>query len=160
MRRALWPEDEGGGAHADDIDRFFAGERRLLPLEVLIALDDHGTAAGFAELCIRPYAEGCVTDRVAYLEGWYVEPWARRRGIGRLLVTAAEAWARAQGCSEFASDALLDNETSAAAHRAIGFVEVECIRCFRKFVGPGEDPAANGTAGVRPGTDRDQESSE
>jgi len=30
------------------------------------------------------------------------------------------------------SDALIDNETSAAAHRALGFVETVQIRCFRK----------------------------
>jgi aminoglycoside 6'-N-acetyltransferase I len=36
------------------------------------------------------------------------------------------------GCSEFASDALAENTASAAAHRALGFEEVEVIRCFRK----------------------------
>ncbi|MGH8639285.1 MAG: GNAT family N-acetyltransferase, partial [Burkholderiales bacterium] len=86
-------------------------------------------------------AEDCVTDRVAYLEGWYVEPHARRLGIGRALVAAAEDWARAQECTEFGSDAVLENEASAAAHRALGFVETVQIRCFRKFLGPGEDPA-------------------
>ena len=57
---------------------------------------------------------------------------ARGRGVGRALVAAAEAWARGRGCTEFASDALLDNATSAAAHKALGFEEVEQIRCFRK----------------------------
>jgi aminoglycoside 6'-N-acetyltransferase I len=47
-------------------------------------------------------------------------------------VAAAEDWARGQGCTEFASDTLLDNDVSSAAHRALGFEEVECIRCFRK----------------------------
>ncbi len=32
----------------------------------------------------------------------------------------------------FASDALLDNVDSAAAHRALGFQETVQIRCFRK----------------------------
>ena len=130
MRRALWPED-GPGTHADEIDRYLA---RALhnPLEVLIAFDERQRAVGFAELSIRDYAEDCVTDRVAYLEGWYVVPESRRQGVGRALVAAAEDWARAQGCSEFASDALLDNQTSAEAHRALGFEETVRIRCFRK----------------------------
>ena len=99
---------------------------------MLIAEAAGGEAVGFAELSIRPYAEGCRTDRVAFLEGWYVVPAARRRGVGRELVAAAEEWARSQGCTEFASDAELDNETSAAAHRALGFAEVARLRCFRK----------------------------
>ncbi|PYO48007.1 MAG: AAC(6')-I family aminoglycoside N-acetyltransferase, partial [Gemmatimonadetes bacterium] len=94
--------------------------------------DDRSVPLGFAELSIRNYAEECVTDRVGYLEGWYVAPEARRRGIGRALVAAAEEWARQSGCIEFGSDALIDNQVSAAAHRALGFVETVQIRCFRK----------------------------
>jgi aminoglycoside 6'-N-acetyltransferase I len=129
FRHALWPEEAEGG-HAREIEAFFAG-RSQEPLAVLLA-ERGGEVVGLAELSIRPYAEGCSTGRVAYLEGWYVRPGARRSGVGRALVGAAEAWGRAQGCTEFASDALLDDEVSAAAHRALGFTEVEQIRCFRK----------------------------
>ena len=130
MRCALWPEGPES-EHRVEVDRFFAGELDN-PLEVLIADDSRGTVLGFAELSIRAYAEECLTDRVAYLEGWYVVPEARRRGVGRALVQAAEAWGRGQGCTEFASDALIDNEVSAKAHRALGFTETVQIRCFRK----------------------------
>jgi aminoglycoside 6'-N-acetyltransferase I len=132
MRCALWPEGPEAG-HRDDIERFFAGRLRN-PLQTLLAVGDAGAALGFVELSVRSYAEDCVTDRVAYLEGWYVVPEARRRGVGRALVQAAENWAREQGCAEFASDALLDNHISAAAHRALGFEETAQIRCFRKVV--------------------------
>jgi aminoglycoside 6'-N-acetyltransferase I len=134
MREALWTEDTSA-AHAREIAQFFAGNLRE-PLEILLAVDDSGVPVGFAELSIRAYAEDCVTDRVAYLEGWYVVPEARRRGVGRALVVAAEQWALAQGCTEFGSDALIDNDTSAAAHRALGFVETVQLRCFRKPLGP------------------------
>ena len=130
MREALWPE-EGASPHGREVEQFFAGALRL-PLEVLIAEDVDGRAIGFAELSIRPYAEGCETDRVAFLEGWYVEPEHRRRGAGRALVKAAEEWAAAQGCTEFGSDALIDNTASAAAHAAVGFEEVAQVRCFLK----------------------------
>ena len=129
MREALWPD--AGGGHAAEIAQYLAGRLRM-PLEVLLAFDPSGAPVGFAELSIRPYAEDCVTDRVAYLEGWYVVPSARRQGVGRALVVAAEEWGRAQGCTEFASDALLDNDTSAVAHRALGFDETVQIRCFKK----------------------------
>jgi aminoglycoside 6'-N-acetyltransferase I len=84
---------------------------------VLLAEDAVGDIVGIAELSIRAYAEGCRTDRVAYLEGWYVVPEARRQGVGRALIESAEEWARAQGCTEFASDIQPANEVSAAAHR-------------------------------------------
>jgi aminoglycoside 6'-N-acetyltransferase I len=138
MRCALWPEGSES-EHGDEISRFFAGQLRD-PLQALLVFDHSGTAFGFAELSIRPYAEDCVTDRVAYLEGWYVIPEFRRQGAGRALVRAAEEWARAQRCAEFASDALLDNDVSAAAHRALGFEETVQIRCFRKVVDPSKLP--------------------
>ncbi|PYR90548.1 MAG: AAC(6')-I family aminoglycoside N-acetyltransferase [Acidobacteria bacterium] len=132
MRQALWPD--GIDEHAGEIERYFAGLLHM-PVEVLLAVDGDAVV-GFAELSIRAYAEDCVTDRVAYLEGWYVEPGHRRRGVGRALVTAAKAWARSQGCTEFASDALIDNDASAAAHQALGFVETVQLRCFRKSLEP------------------------
>jgi aminoglycoside 6'-N-acetyltransferase I len=134
MRCLLWPEGNEA-EHRDEIRRFFAGQLRE-PLQSLLAVDGAGAAVGFAELSIRQYAEDCVTDRVAYLEGWYVVPQSRRQGVGGALVRAAEDWAREQGCAEFASDALLDNHISAAAHRALGFEETVQIRCFRKVVDP------------------------
>ena len=130
MRHALWPEGSAE-EHAGEIEDFFAG-RSAEPLAVLVAEAAPGRLLGFAELSIRSHAEDCTTDRVGYLEGWYVIPEARAQGVGRALVEAAEAWAREQGCTEFASDAEADNELSAAAHRALGFTEAAVIRCFRK----------------------------
>ena len=129
LRQALWPE--GASDHAFEIASYFA-ERMREPLMVLLAFDDAGKPVGLVELNIRNYAEGCDTDQIAYLEGWYVVPEARQHGVGRALIAAAEQWAREEGCSEFASDALLDNDISAAAHRALGFTEVVQLRCFRK----------------------------
>ncbi len=130
MRCALWPgADED---HAREVGQFFtSGVRNLLA--VLIAVDAD-RPVGFAELSIRNCAESCETDRIAYLEGWYVVPAARRRGVGRALVHAAEAWARAQGCTEFGSDTQIHNAVSAAAHHALGFTETEQLRTFRKVL--------------------------
>ena len=131
MREALWPDESG--SHAIEIERYFAGALHM-PLEVLLAFDHTDAVVGFAELSIRAYAEDCTTDRVAYLEGWYVVPGARRQGVGRSLIAAAEEWGRSQGCTEFGSDALLDNDVSEAAHLALGFVETVQLRCFRKVL--------------------------
>ena len=129
LRAALWPE-EPRAQLAESAARFF--ERPEPTLEgVLIAIAS-GQVVGFAELSRRPYAEGCVTSPVGFLEGWFVAPHWRRRGIGRALVAAADAWARERGCREFASDTRFDNTSGAAAHHALGFEEVEQLRCFRK----------------------------
>jgi aminoglycoside 6'-N-acetyltransferase I len=69
---------------------------------------------------------------VPYVEGWYVVPEARRRGMGSGLMAAAETWARARGSAEIASDAVIGNLPSERAHRALGFVEVERAIHFRK----------------------------
>jgi aminoglycoside 6'-N-acetyltransferase I len=130
LRHALWPE-RSEAEHREEIERFFAGGAQE-PLAVLLAEDGAGCPVGLAELSIRAYAEGCRTDRVAYLEGWFVVPQARGCGVGRALIGAAEEWGRSRGCREFASDAQPDNEISAAAHRALGFVDVGLVRCFRK----------------------------
>lgn len=131
MRSALWPE-EPSAEHREEIDRFFAGDFPRDPWAVLLAKEPDGRAIGFAELSVRPYAEGCRGTRVAYLEGWYVDPEARRRGVGRALLAAAEDWGRAQGCRELASDAAPENAVSRTAHRALGFADVGLVRCFRK----------------------------
>jgi aminoglycoside 6'-N-acetyltransferase I len=131
LRSALWPEGSLE-EHAGEIDSYFAG-RAQAPFEVLLAFDGE-RAVGLAELSIRWCAEGCTTDHVAYLEGWYVAPEARRAGVGRALVRAAEEWARAQACTEFASDTDPANERSREAHRVAGFDEVGLVRCFRKVL--------------------------
>jgi aminoglycoside 6'-N-acetyltransferase I len=129
MRHALWPDESD--SHVADVAAFLDGEITM-PLEVLMAFDENGEAIGFAELSIRSYAEDCYSGRVAYLEGWFVDAAARRQGVGAALVDAAEEWGRAQGCTEFASDALIDNEMSLDAHRALGFTETARLVCFRK----------------------------
>lgn len=128
LRCALWPGS--AGEHRPSIERYFAGDRRE-PAEVLIAWDGD-TPAGFVELSIRNVVDGCETGRVGYLEGWYVVPDKRRRGVGRALVDAGQAWARQQGCTEFGSDSDVDNDVSLTAHRELGFEETSRGVHFRK----------------------------
>jgi len=100
-----------------------------------VAEDADSTLLGFAEVALRTdYVPGMRTSPVAFLEAIHVAPAARRRGIARALVTRALAWGRARGCSEFASDALLDNEASHAMHRALGFVETRRVVFFRRDI--------------------------
>ena len=95
-----------------------------------------GELVGLAEASLRhDYVNGTTSSPVGFLEAWYVAPAWRGRGVGRALLRAVEGWTRALGCTELASDALLDNTASHAAHRACGFVETERVVYFRKRVG-------------------------
>jgi aminoglycoside 6'-N-acetyltransferase I len=130
LRCALWP-DSSVPQHQLEMERYFAEDPNG-PKTILLAEDDRGSVVGFAELSIRAFAEGCETDRVAYLEGWFVQPGVRRRGVGRTLLKAVEDWGRSLGCSELASDADVDNALSAIVHRSLGFADVGLVRCFSK----------------------------
>jgi aminoglycoside 6'-N-acetyltransferase I len=90
-----------------------------------LARGPSGEPLGMLELSLRSVAEGCRATPVPYVEGWYVVPEARRRGMGRELMMAAETWARERGYTEIASDALVDNFEPERAHLALGFEEVE-----------------------------------
>ena len=103
--------------------------------EVFLAEREDGSIAGFVEAGSRPYADGCDTSPVGYIEAWYVDPDVRRSGYGRALLRAAEDWARSQGYVEMASDALLDNLISHAAHQRSGYEEVGRVVQFRKPLG-------------------------
>ncbi|MDA1189786.1 MAG: GNAT family N-acetyltransferase [Chloroflexi bacterium] len=128
MRNALWPEYEPGW-HAADLKRFVKDPRFV----AFLAVSPQGRSAGFAEVALRSdYVEGCDTSPVAFLEGIYVRPEFRRRGVARLLVKAAEDWGRSKGCTEFASDALLDNTVSHQMHRRLGFEETDRVVYFKK----------------------------
>jgi aminoglycoside 6'-N-acetyltransferase I len=96
-----------------------------------------GEALGLIEVAQRTdYVNGTSSSPVAFLEGIFVSPGARRQGIARALVAKASEWARSQGCREFASDALLENESSHVMHRALGFKESERVVFFRKQLPP------------------------
>jgi aminoglycoside 6'-N-acetyltransferase I len=97
-----------------------------------VAERPEGRLGGFIEVGLRNYADGCDTSPVGYVEGWYVDPDLRQQGVGAALVRAGEEWARAQGCTEMASDCLLDNEVSLRAHQALGYEEAERLIHFRR----------------------------
>jgi aminoglycoside 6'-N-acetyltransferase I len=133
MQFLLWPDasieelrDEAGAAVSQRIVS-------TLPSTMLVAENETGGLTGFVEVGLRSHADGCNPGRpVGFIEGWFVREQFRAHGIGSALIRAAEAWARANGCMEMASDALLDNQPSLDAHRALGFEVVDRCVHFRK----------------------------
>jgi aminoglycoside 6'-N-acetyltransferase I len=132
MHYALWPEGSLA-EHEADIRAMLVSEAKGV---TFICEGEDGSPQGFIEVSIRNFAEGCSTDRVGYIEGWYVEESARLQGIGRKLFEAAEGWAISQGCTEMGSDVMLDNLISQQAHERLGYEEVERIVCYRKSLPP------------------------
>jgi aminoglycoside 6'-N-acetyltransferase I len=132
LRAALWPEGDVTELRAE-VEAFFLGEiPPTLIAAVFLAENETGALVGMLELSLRPYVDGCEFSPVPFVEGWYVAPGSRRQGIGAALVKTAEDWALAQGYTEMASDALLENTVSERAHKALGFDEVERAIRFRK----------------------------
>ena len=123
----LWPEND-----PDELTAEFAPLLERSDAAVFLC-EDEGQAVGFAQCQLRQdYVEGCETSPVGYLEGVFVEETHRRQGAAGTLVAACQAWARQQGCREFASDCELDNTDSLRFHLAIGFEEANRIICFTK----------------------------
>jgi aminoglycoside 6'-N-acetyltransferase I len=124
MCAALWPE------HVEaDLEAWLArGDAAAL----FVADAGQGRLCGFAEVGEREYADCCDSSPVAYLEGWYVDPNARGKSVGRGLIRAAEDWARARGHREMGSDTHVENSGSQHAHARLGFEETERLVLFRK----------------------------
>jgi aminoglycoside 6'-N-acetyltransferase I len=129
LRLALWPGDRRD-EFAAEISRLLADPRGTV---AFIARDDAGEAVGFVEAALRhDYVNSCETSPVAFLEGIYTVPARRRQGIASLMVDAVADWGRQQGCTEFASDAPVENLASQQMHEHLGFAETQRVVYFRK----------------------------
>lgn len=128
MRSALWPGED----LAEEIGEYLRSGRSPLLAIVFVAERSPDGLAGFIEIGLRPYAEGCESSPVPFIEGWYVDADVRHAGIGRGLVHAAEEWARGEGYREIASDVEIGNGVSVAAHLALGYEEVTRLVCLRR----------------------------
>ena len=129
LRDALWP---GSLADHDEETRRYFATRATTP--IVFVAESLGRVVGFLELDFRKYAPGCSSSPVPFVEGWYVEPAFRAQGVGRALVAAAEAQAKAEGHIEIASDTPIENGAGLAAHAALGFAEIERVVCLRKVL--------------------------
>ncbi|HEY5615298.1 MAG TPA: GNAT family N-acetyltransferase, partial [Bacteroidota bacterium] len=83
MRRTLWPDC------GDDMHEFEMLQGQLAKPDayaVFVFARENGSLGGFIEMSIRDRVDGSFSERVGYIEGWYVDPDLRGKGIGRRLV--------------------------------------------------------------------------
>jgi len=132
-RAALWP-DTSVEAHSTDLAAMLnADPVSTRPEVTFVAESGNGEIVGFVDVGLRSHADGCDPRQpVAFVEGWYVAPHVRRKGIGGKLIARAEAWGRSRGCVEMASDTWIDHEISQRAHEALGFTVVDRCVHYRK----------------------------
>jgi len=122
----LWPEHD-----KEEMEQEFRELIKKDDAAVFLAQD--GETMGFAQCQLRrDYVEGTESSPVGYLEGLFVTESCRKRGYARALLAACQDWARARGCTEFASDCELTNSESFAFHLRMGFLEANRIICFTK----------------------------
>jgi len=85
----------------------------------------------FLSLSLRSdYVEGSDSSPVGYIEGIFVKPEFRRKGIAEKLIDHAKEWSKKFDCKELASDCILENELSQAFHTGVGFTEANKIVCY------------------------------
>ena len=134
LRSRLWP-DAPIGEHRLEARAFLLGEANSALSAVFLVNEAAPLLSrGFIELSLRAYSDGCDSTPVPHVEGWYVEPAARGRGLGRALMSEAECWARNHGYFELASDTEIGNDASLRAHFRCGFKETERLIKLRKVL--------------------------
>jgi GNAT superfamily N-acetyltransferase len=113
--------------------RNFIGERlRNSDSVVLLALDDAHQAVGFCQL----YPTFCSVEAkpVYTLYDMFVAPAARRSGVGRLLLRAAERLAADSGKARMDLSTVKANIPAQAAYESLGWVRDEDFYTYSKRI--------------------------
>jgi aminoglycoside 6'-N-acetyltransferase I len=125
---ALWPYET-----EQDMRELFLKRIPSKKDKTILCRDENAEVIAFIDLSIREeYVEGSNSSPVGYVEGIYVRPEYRMKGIARELIRLGEEWSRAHGCKEYGSDTELENVESQAFHLRAGFEEAHKIVHFIK----------------------------
>lgn len=127
MVSELWPDNSFDEALTECRSMLYSDK------DTCLLIRDGETYPAFIHVSVRSdYVEGAEIMPVAYIEGLYVTSSHRGSGLGKMLIQAAETWARQKGCTQLASDTELTNTDGIAFHLHNGFEEVNRIVCFIK----------------------------
>jgi ribosomal protein S18 acetylase RimI-like enzyme len=86
---------------------------------IFLAVDAEGTALGFTQLYPVFSSVRCV--RCYLLNDLFVAPAARKRGVGAKLLTAAAAFARANGAASMSLSTATDNSAAQQLYESLGW---------------------------------------
>ena len=119
-----------GRLRADVTDRareLFSAQLRS-PSETIFLAERDGIVAGILR-CVESMGSPLLDPaRYAYVSSVYVRPEARRRGVLRALMRAAEGWSRARGLDQMRLHNVAGSESAEGAWAALGFEVVEHVR--------------------------------
>jgi aminoglycoside 6'-N-acetyltransferase I len=102
---------------------------QLRSTQEVIFLAERGTETVGILRCVDTLGSPLLDpSRYGYVSSVYVRPSARRRGVLRALLEAAERWARGRGLSELRLHNAADNELAATTWEGLGFAIVEQLR--------------------------------
>jgi aminoglycoside 6'-N-acetyltransferase I len=110
-----------------DIKRILNGRKR----KGEIALLPNQSPAGFAEISMRDYENGCCAQPVPFLEGIWIKKPYRPQGVGFALVKTIKRDLHEQVFTELCSSAHIENTVSHSAHQSWGFDETDRVVFFR-----------------------------
>ncbi len=139
----------GVGRLLDDLDAYLNGlyrpEENFLDLPADDVVEGRGT---FLVARLDGVVVGCgaarqLEDTTAEVKRMFVDPAARGRGVGRLILAELEAWALAAGMTRLVLEAGDRQEEAIRLYRRFGFRPIPCFgeyaaaplsSCFEKFL--------------------------
>jgi ribosomal protein S18 acetylase RimI-like enzyme len=116
-----------GQAHDLALAREFLRERLEQDQSVIfLALDPGGSAVGFTQL--YPSFSSASAQRIFILNDLFVDPLARRSGVGRALLEAAADFGRSAGAVRLTLSTAHTNTSAQSLYEATGWLRDEIFR--------------------------------
>lgn len=108
-------------------ERMYAAQLAT-PGEVIFLAEEGRETLGILRCLAAQGAPLLLPERYGYISSVYVRPRARRRGVLRALMDAAERWCEERGLDELRLHNAAENDVANATWAALGFAPVEVLR--------------------------------
>lgn len=113
-------------------EAYIAGEVTNGNTRFFLARSSITAAIGFVHLI--PATNTLVMRPIWYLEDLFVDPSARRKGVGKALMQTAERFARATGAERLTLATANDNHAAQALYRKLGYIREDHFQYFHRLL--------------------------